>query len=87
MKFLWFKKESEVISNFIVERRSLLDLKWVPVDSSVITSWFEDKNLSPFTSFAYRVRAQNQLGTSNPGSFNITTKEGGMIEDFNTDSR
>ncbi|CAB3996532.1 Down syndrome cell adhesion molecule homolog [Paramuricea clavata] len=73
--FSWLTDDSEIISNFIVERRSISD--WVTINSSVISPWFEDRNLSPFTTFLYRVSAENVLGTSKlGGSFNVSTKEG-----------
>ena len=78
VQFSWLHNDSEITSSFIVERRSVSD--WVTINSSIVSPWFEDQNLTPFTKFIYRVSAKNALGLSKPsGTFNIRTKEGGGL--------
>ncbi len=78
VQFSWLTNDSEITSNFIIERRSKSD--WVTINSLVISPWYEDQNLPPFTAFMYRVSAKNVLGTSKLGrSFNASTKEGGRF--------
>ena len=80
VRFSWLKDESKIINNFTVERRSASEFDWVTISSTIVSPWFEDENLPPFTTFIYRVSATNVLGTSEHSeSFDISTKEGGMF--------
>ena len=76
--FSWMANNSEIISDFVVERLSKADLNWITVNSSVAFSMFTDQDLQPFTWFLFRVYCKNVLGTSGPSeTLNITTREGG----------
>ena len=80
VRFSWLTDESKIINNFTVERRSASEFDWVTISSTIVSPWFEDENLPPFTTFIYRVSATNVLGTSEHSeSFDIGTKEGGMF--------
>ena len=79
VRFSWLTDESKIVNNFTIERRPASELDWTTV-TTIVSPWFEDENLPPFTKFTYRVNARNVLGTSEHSeSLNITTKEGGMF--------